>query len=99
MALAAYAAENSIVQLTATQLEPAKRIVVVLSPVEEITQLISKETAALSVVILNMRVLLRSWEKQDDDQGIHAMKRDDQIIEVKICWDRREQIIVNSYNT
>ena len=37
MALAAYAAENSIVQLTPTQLELAKRIVVVLSPVEEIT--------------------------------------------------------------
>ena len=99
MALTAYAAENSIVQLTPTHLELAKRIVVVLSPVEEITQSISKETAALSFVIPNIRVLLRSWEKQDDDQGIHTMKRDDQIIEVKICWDQREQIIVNSYNT
>ena len=74
MALAAYAAENSIVQLTPTQLELAKRIVVVLSPVEEITQSISKETAALSVVIPNIRVLLRSWEKHHDDQGIHTMK-------------------------
>ena len=74
MALAAYAAENSIVQLTPTQLELAKTIVVVLSPVEEITQSISKETAALSVVIPNIRVLLRSWEKHHDDQGIRTMK-------------------------
>ena len=54
MALAAYAAENSIVQLTPTQLELAKRIVAERSPVEEITQSISKETAVLSVVILNI---------------------------------------------
>ena len=74
MALAAYAAENSIAQFTPTQLELAKRIVVVLSPVEEITQSISKETATLSVVIPNIRVLLRAWEKNHDDQGICSMK-------------------------
>ena len=74
MALAAYAAENNIAQLTPMQLEIARRMVFVLSPVEEITQSISKETATLSVVIPNIRVLLRSWEKQDDDQGIRTMK-------------------------
>ena len=74
MVLAAYSTENSIAQLTPTQLELAKRIVLVLSPVEEITQSISKETATLSVVIPNIHVLLRSWEKQDDDQGIRTMK-------------------------
>ena len=74
MALAAYAAENNIAQLTPMQLEIARRMVLVLSPVEEITQSISKETATLSVVIPNIRVLLRSWEKQDDDQGIRTMK-------------------------
>ena len=63
MALAAYAAENNIAQLTPMQLEIARRMVFVLSPVEEITQSISKETATLSVVIPNIRVLLRSWEK------------------------------------
>jgi len=36
MALAAYAAENSIQQLTPTQLEIAKKMVSVLSPVEEV---------------------------------------------------------------
>ena len=38
MALAAYAVENNIAQLTPTQLEIAKKMVVMLSPVEEITQ-------------------------------------------------------------
>ena len=74
MALAAYAAENNIAQLTPMQLEIARRMVLVLSPVEETTQSISKETATLSVVIPNIRVLLRSWEKQDNDQGICTMK-------------------------
>ena len=74
MALAAYAVENNITQLTPTQLEIAKRMVLVLTPVEEITQSISKETATLSVVIPNIRALLRTWEKQDNDQGIRTMK-------------------------
>ena len=73
MALAAYSTENSIAQLTPVQLELAKRIALVLSPVEEVTQSISKETATLSVMIPNICVLLRSWEKQDDDQGIRTM--------------------------
>ena len=45
-------------------------------PVEEITQSISKETATLSVVIPNISSLLRSWERQDNDQGIHTMKEE-----------------------
>ena len=76
MALAAYSTENSIAQLTPVQLELAKRIALLLSPVEKVTQSISKETATLSVVIPNIRVLLRSWEKQDDDQGIRTMKEE-----------------------
>ena len=74
MALAAYAAENDIQQLTATQLEIARKITFVLEPVEEITQVISKETATLSTVIPFVRVLLRSWEKEGDDRGIQTMK-------------------------
>ena len=76
MALAAYAAENNIPQLTPNQLEIARKMVLVLSPVEEITQSISKETATLSVVIPNIRALLRSWEKQEDDLGIRTMKEE-----------------------
>ena len=41
---------------------------------EEITQFVSKETATLSMVIPFVRVLLRSWEKEEDDRGIQTMK-------------------------
>ena len=47
IALAAYAAENDIPQLTANQLEIARKMTLVLAPIEEITQAISKETATL----------------------------------------------------
>ena len=40
-------------------------MVLILAPVEEITQAISKQTATLSMVIPMNRVLLRSWEKED----------------------------------
>jgi len=40
--------------------------------VEEVTKSISKETATLSVP--NIRVLQRSWEKQEDDVRIRTMK-------------------------
>ena len=74
MALAAYAAKNDIPQLTANQLEIARKLTLVLAPIEEITQAISKQTATLSMVIPFVRVLLRSWEKEDDDRGIQTMK-------------------------
>ena len=51
VALAAYAADNNIQHLTSNQLEMARRLVLVLSPVVEITQAISKETVMLSNVI------------------------------------------------
>ena len=60
MALAAYAAENDIPQLTANQLELARRMTLMLGPVEEIIQAISKQTATLSLVIPFIRVLLKS---------------------------------------
>ena len=59
----------------------------VLTPIEEITQAISKETATLSLVIPFVRVLLKSWEKDDDDRGIRNIKKSDDLkSEVKICW-------------
>jgi len=76
MALAAYAAENDIPQLTANQLEIARKMVLILSTVEEITQAISKQTATLSMVIPMIRVLLKSWEKEDDDRGVQTMKNE-----------------------
>ena len=66
--------ESNIPQLTANQLEIAQKLTLVLAPIEEITQAISKQTATLSMVIPFVRVLLRSWEKEDDDRGIQTMK-------------------------
>ena len=74
MALAAYAADNDIQQLTASQLEIARKMTLVLEPVEEITQVISKEIAMLSMIIPFVRVLLRTWEREEDDRGIRTMK-------------------------
>ena len=74
MAFAAYAAENDMRQLTANQLEIARKMTLVLEPVEEITQAISKETATLLMVIPFVRVLLRSWEREEYDRGIQTMK-------------------------
>ena len=68
MVLAAYAAENDIPQLTANQLEIARKMILVLVSIEQITQAISKQTATLSLVIPFIRVLLKSWEKEDDDR-------------------------------
>ena len=87
MALAAYAAENNIQQLTPSQLEIARKMALVLSPVEEVTKSIGKETATLSVVIPYIRVLLRSWEKQDDDVGICTTKLEMiKVTKIKVCW-------------
>ena len=59
----------------------------VLAAIEEITQAISKKTATLSLVIPCVRVLLNSWEKEDDDRGIRNIKKSDDLkSEVKICW-------------
>ena len=58
-ALAAYAAENDIPQLTANHLEISRKMVLILAPVEEITQAMSKQTATLSMVTPMIRVLLK----------------------------------------
>ena len=42
-------------------------MVLVLGPIEEITQTISKQTGTLSMIIPSIIVLLRSWKKEDDD--------------------------------
>ena len=55
------------------------KMTLVLTPIEEITQAIFKETATLSLVIPFVKVLLKSWEKEDDDRGISTIK--DQMIQ------------------
>jgi len=64
-------------------LEIASRMVLVLSPIEELTQAISTETTTQSVIIPNILALLRSWEKHNDDQGnLYYEGRNDKIFEI-----------------
>lgn len=75
MALAAYTTEyDSISMLTTHQLELVRKIIAVLEPVEEITKLISTDTASASVLIPLLRALEKSLSKHHDDSGIQTMK-------------------------
>ena len=75
MALAAYCAENdSIQQLSTYQLVLIKKCVDILSPIEEVTRLISARLASISIVIPYVRVLIRTLEKNDEDSGVRTMK-------------------------
>ena len=75
MALAAYCAETgSIQQLTPHQLEMMRKCVDILSPIEEITRSISAELASISIVIPYIRILTRTLEKNENDNGIRTMK-------------------------
>ena len=84
---------------TSTHSKPDRnstKMTLVLAPIEEITQAISKETATLSLVIPFVRVLLKSWEKEDDDRGIRNIKKSDDLkSEVKICWYWRQLTIIS----
>ena len=51
VALATYATENFINQLTSYQLELVGKVIAVLSPIEEITKSILAEAACISMVI------------------------------------------------
>ena len=50
MALAAYAEENNVAHLTQTQLQISKKMVVMLFPVEEITQYLKRQRHFLIVI-------------------------------------------------
>ena len=76
VALAAYATEHGIAQLSAQQLDLANKVVAALLPVEEITKSISADAASVSVVLPYIRMLTRSLEKHHDDDGVQGMKRE-----------------------
>ena len=57
MALGAYSTQYEIPQLTATQLDLINKAVMVLTPVEDITQSISSEAFSVPVVIPFIRAL------------------------------------------
>ena len=76
VALAAYATEHGIAQLSAHQLDLANKVVAALLPVEEITKSISADAASVSVVLPYIRMLTKSLEKHHDDDGVQGMKRE-----------------------
>ena len=74
MSLAAYGSDYSIPALTATQLDMANKVINVLSPVEEITKGISKDTTCILMIIPSVRGLRKTLEQSLDDRGICTMK-------------------------
>jgi len=75
MALAAYDSDGSITVLTSMQLDIATKVISILSPIEEITKKISADTSIISQIIPLVRGLTKVLEKQDEDHGVHTMKR------------------------
>jgi hypothetical protein len=73
-ALAAYGTEHSIPILTTHQLDLASKVVQVLAPIEEITQIISSEAACISMIIPLVRGLMKTLEKHNQYSGVRTMK-------------------------
>lgn len=76
MALAAYATEYAIPQLTPNQLDLTSKIITALHPIEEITKSVSTDAASASLIIPFIQTLCRSLEDHEDDCGICTMKRE-----------------------
>ena len=74
MALAAYATEYSIPQLTANQLDIVGKVIAALSPIEEIAKAVSANAASVSLIIPFVRMLSKTMEKRHDDKGVQTMK-------------------------
>ena len=74
MALAAYATEYSIAQLTANQLDIVGKVIAALSPIEEITKAVSADAASVSLIIPFIRMLSKTMEKHHNDRGVQTMK-------------------------
>ena len=74
-ALAAYATEHgSITMLSPNQIELTRKLIAALEPVEEITKMVSTDTASISVLIPLVKILKKALSKHDDDSGIQTMK-------------------------
>ena len=75
MALAAYATKHGgITMLTPNQIDLTRKIIAALEPVEEITKMISKDSASISMLIPLVKILEKAFNKHDDDSGIQTMK-------------------------
>jgi len=64
MALAAYATEGSIPVFTTSNLD---KVITVLSPIEEITNNVSKDCASISLIISLVQALPKKLNEQSDD--------------------------------
>ena len=84
VALAAYATEYNIPQLTANQLSICDKVIKVMTPIEEVTKSISADAAAISVVIPFVRITAKSLDINDGDRGVRTMKS-----EMKLSLTRR----------
>ena len=68
MALAAYASEYAIQQLTQNQLNIANKATKVLAPIEEVTKSISADTTAVvSVIIPFVCILTKTISQNEED--------------------------------
>ena len=76
MSLAAYATETGIVTLSPTQLDLAEKIVVALSPIEELTKSNSADCASVSLVIPFVKMLSKTLQKHHNDSGVRTMKNE-----------------------
>ena len=92
IALAAYATEHGgITMLNSHHLEIVRKAVLILKPVEEVTKIISKNSACISAVIPLVRILHKMLNKHDDDAGIRTMKSE-MLASLESRFDEMEQI-------
>jgi len=67
MALAAYATEYDISQLSSNQIGLAVKVVKVMSAIEEITKSISVSAVSASVIIPYVRIITQSLDLNSED--------------------------------
>jgi len=60
--------------LNSFNLDIMKRVIEILSPIEEITRSISADLASVFIIIPYLCILTRALEKNNDDSGIQTMK-------------------------
>ena len=99
MALATYATEHGgIIMLSSNQLDIARKVISALKPIEEITKIISTNSACISVVIPLVKILEKALNKHDDDAGILTMKTE-MLKSLQYRFDNIEEIDVLSIAT
>uniref|UniRef100_A0A1X7UK30 Uncharacterized protein n=1 Tax=Amphimedon queenslandica TaxID=400682 RepID=A0A1X7UK30_AMPQE len=74
MALAAYASESDISQLTAHQLDLVNKLISALSPIEKLTNSISTNAASVFLIKPFIRILWKNLQSHDNNSEICTMK-------------------------